>query len=261
MQKFKNILCHPSRIGLYHKDSPLIVIVYLFLFLCFLIGILAIKTYNTDYFDYSDSNYIVSVICANKNESNIEYKDHKLTGNSFIIADTNFECYFLANTDIKNVKNSGLIFIMNEDNMDIYYSYKLLKNIKYSDISTDYSFSIANVRANKTNDLYSIKGFYDYSFKNINNSYATGVFFSNILSILQYYFIFSVLVLALYSYFINPAIQFGVRAKLVIYDSLIYFIVMFLSVVFEASFLQYVALIFPLIYCSMTFAHILRVKR
>ncbi|MBR6072425.1 MAG: hypothetical protein IKP77_06335 [Acholeplasmatales bacterium] len=261
MQRFKNVICHPSRIGLYHKDSPLMVLVYLVLFLGFLIGMLAVKTYNTDYFDYSDSSYVVSLICNNKNETTCEYKNHKLIGSSFVVTDSEFECYFLSGVSIENIKNSGIVFIMNENDMKVYYGYGLLKSINYSDIDSDYSFSINDVRNNESSAIFNIKGFYNYVFNSINLNYANNVFIGNILSILRYYLIFSVLVLAVYSYFINPSIAMGVRAKLVIYDSLVYFIVMFFMIVFEAKFLQYVALIFPLIYCSMTFSHILRVRK
>ena len=261
MQRLKNILCHPSRIGLYHKDSPLMVIGYLVLFLGFLIGMLALKTYNTNYFDYSDSNYVTSLIYNNKNETTIEYKDHKLSGSSFVVTSDTFECYFLSGISINNIKNNGMIFIMNENDVNVYYRFRLLKTINYSDISTDYSFSINDVRKNDSNALFNIKGFYDCIFKSVDKSYASSVFLTNILSILQYYFIFSVLVLSVYSYFINPSISFGVRTKLVIYDSLVYFFVMFFMLAFEINFLQYVALIIPLIYCSVTFAHILRVRK
>lgn len=261
MQRLKNVICHPSRIGLYHKDNISIVLLYLFLFIAFLLGFLAIKAYNTTYFDNTDMDYIITLVENNKKEVNTEYKDHKLSGESLVVSSSSLECYFLPTIDINSVKTSEFVIFLKEDGYSMYYGYRLLSSGKYADIEADYSFTIANVRANDSKSVFSFKGLLDYVFTKSNSGYATHVFLVNMLQIFQYYFIFSVLVMAVYSYFINPGIAMGKRSKLVIYDSLIYFIVMFFTIAFEFQYLQYAAIILPFIYCSFTFSHIIRVRK
>lgn len=261
MQKFKNILCHPSRVGLYHKDSFLVVLIYLVLYLGVLIGILAVKTYNTTYFDYSDVSYITNMIEYDKSENNVEYKDYKLTGKEIIIKSSNFECYILGNTDINKIQNNGMIFFMKEDSISVYYAYSHLKTISYTDIKANYSFNTANIKNHDSKELYQLTGFFDYVLTDINTKYATHTFITNIVRILEYYFIFAVAIMAVFSFFINPDIRFDVRAKLVIYDSLIYFLIMGITILYNFSYLQYFAIICPLIYCATTFSHIMRVRK
>ncbi len=260
MQRLKNIICHPSRIGLYHKDSPLMIILYLFLFLSFMVGMLALKTFNTDYFDYSDAEYVISLVESDKKEITTKYENGKLTGDMLTVKDEGIELYFLTGMTINKITNSGMIVLLEEDNAKVYYKYSYMGTIEYKNLDSNMKFSINGIRSFNSDDIYNFRAFLYITFTSINTSYAKNVFITNIVRILEYYLIFAILVLMVFSYFINPGIRLDVRAKLGIYDSLIYFIIMFLSFAFEAQFLQYVALIIPIIYCNVTFSHIIRVK-
>ena len=260
MKHIRYIVCHPSKIALFYKDSALKVLLFFLLFVSILIGTMAAKTFTNQFFSNDDIDYIISLVDKNKDDINVSYKDYKLTGDSVAIKDTNYECYILTGDETK-ITNPGLIMFLREDSANVYYGYRLIGNIEYKNIGSNYQYLITNVRANNNIDRYNFRCFFHDLLSVSNTGYALTVFLSNIISLFQYYLIFSIIVLFVYSYFINPTISVNVRLKLLIYDSLVYFIVMFFTFAFQISFLQYDALFMPLIYCNVTFSHIIRVRR
>ena len=260
MKHLRYIVCHPSKIALFYKDSALKVFLFFALFASMLIGVLAAQTFTARYFDNDDIDYIISLFDKQKEEINIEYSNYKITGDPVAIKDTNFECYIMTGDETR-LDKSCLIMFLKEDNVNIYYGYRLIGKIEYKNIGYDYHFNVSNVRNGINIDKYNFRCFFYDLLMVGNTGYAFTVFLSNILGAFQYYLIFALVIMFIYSYFINPSISAGVRLKLIVYDSLVYFVVMFFTFAFQISFLQYVALFIPLIYCNVTFSHIIRVRR
>ena len=100
----------------------------------------------------------------------------------------------------------------------------------------------------------------DVVFERINTAYAT-FYFADAVSVGIIYFIMIWIVAFATSYFLNPAINAKVRMKLVMYSVSCFYLVMILSLMLNASWLQYVAIILPLIYSNITFAHIIKVGK
>ncbi len=259
MKHLRYITCHPSRIGLFHKDHPLVVFFFFIIFACLAFGALALRDFNTQYFGSSDIDYIVQTVVKDQTNTNIEYKDHKLTGDIALYKNNPLEIRVLS-TD-KKVDNSGLIIYMNENTTQVYYNYIQIGNIKYSDIPNDYSFTFAGVKDNNRTELYNFRCFIDYILLISNTGYAANMYLSNTLNVLLYYFIFAIVAVLIYSFFTNSQIAMGVRSKLIIYDSLIYFVIIFFTVCLNVSFLQYVAFFVPLLFCRSTFSHIIKVRK
>ena len=257
MRHIRFIICHPSKIGMFHKDNPFVVFLCFLLFASLLIGTLAIRNYNTRYFSNDDIDYVITTIEKN-NAVNCEYKDFKITGEKASIKNSPLEIRIL-NDD--KIDNSGLIIKLNENSAELYYNYIKISNIEYKYMDTNCSFTFTEVKNNTNNSNYNFRYFMNYIFINSNVGYASNVFINNILTGLLFYVIFGVVTVLIYSFFANPNISLSKRAKLVIYDSLIYFVVMTFTVIFNASFLLYVAMFLPIIYCNFTFTHIIRVRK
>ena len=59
---------------------------------------------------------------------------------------------------------------------------------------------------------------------------------------------------------INPLIGLGVRVKLGLYDSLIYFPFFMFSLFTNIDYFRYGGMLFALIYAYLTFSHIVKVR-
>ena len=259
MRHLRYITCHPSRIGLFHKDHPLVILLFFLLFSSILLGTIALKVFNTNYFSNGDIDYVQSTVVKYDSTLNIEYKDYKITGESVLIKKSPLELRILP-TESK-VDNNGLIMLLGTESAEIYYSYIKIGSVKYSDIPNNYSFTLAGVKSGDSASTYNFRCFMDYMFTKSNTGYAVNVFVNETLNVLFYYFIFAIIAILVYSFFANSQISFGIRAKLVIYDSLIYFVIMFFTIAFDISFLQYVAIFLPAIFCNLTFTHIIKVRK
>ena len=58
---------------------------------------------------------------------------------------------------------------------------------------------------------------------------------------------------------INPSIDRKVRAKLVLYDTAIFFVCAMLASLFNQGWIAYIGYVLPVIYTSITFRHIVKV--
>lgn len=258
MKHLRYILIHPSKIGLFHKDNFIVVILCFILFSALLLGALALKVFNTSYFNNQDYDYVINLVEQNGKNKNTEYANFNFHGEAITIKDSSFECYILTG-DENSIKNSGLNLFFKNTEVSVFYHFRLLGRFNYTELGKDISFKVNEL--NISNENYNFRILLDFIFTNVNRAYASTVYLSNVLSIYQYYLIFCLVVSLIYSYFSNPSIKFDVRSKLVIYDSLIYFFILFFMVSFDIGFLQYVAIFFPIIYCGITFSHIIRVQR
>ena len=259
MKHLRYITCHPSRIGLFHKDHPLVVFFFFILFAALAFGALALKDFNTSYFGSGDIDFVVSTVVRDETNLNIEYKNHTLTGDTALLTNKPLEVRVLASD--KKVDNNGLIIYLNENTAKVYYNYIQIGNIKYTDIQNDYAFTFAGVKENNRAHMYNFRGFIDYIFLASNLGYAANTYISDILNMLLFYFIFAIVAVLIYSFFTNSQIAMGVRSKLIIYDSLIYFVIMFFAICLNLVFLQYVAFFVPVVFCRSTFLHIIKVRK
>ena len=90
-------------------------------------------------------------------------------------------------------------------------------------------------------------------------NYRAVCFFSDFVNILIYYLI-SLVGCYFLAFLVNPKIERRFRIKLVLYDTLIYFVFLWFDMAFSAFWLLYVGMAFTLIYTIFTFTHIRAVR-
>jgi hypothetical protein len=58
---------------------------------------------------------------------------------------------------------------------------------------------------------------------------------------------------------LNPGIERKIRFKLSCYDTMIYFVLTWITVLYSAAWVEYISFVFPLIFAGLTFSHIRRI--
>lgn len=260
LERIKNCLCHPRMIGKYFKDKVSTVIITILLFFGVYACVLGMKTYSEDYFPDDAISIVVSEIFQG-NVSNIKY-DHKtgvLSGGSTVYKGNGFIVTFCdpENKDAKSLY-SDIAIMFNSDCVELYSTGFMVGKVSYKDINAG-DFSISGIKNNAVSDIYNFKVILRAAFDSSNLFFLTFDFFSELLTTALTY-LFSVLLLFFFSKYLNPTIEGKIRTKLCFYDGLIMFFVAILGVLFNASWLTFIAVIFPIIFGNITFKHIVRVS-
>ena len=140
-ERIVNSLVHPSRIALCFKDKvwqPISLVLGFFMLLLFVEGMIAI---NSTYFDRTLCNQVMSVVANIEDESNLIYKDNKLTGDPIKSENSDISIGFLVD-DLKY--NNGLMFNFFEDRVDVFYQRESIGSYSFSKF--DGEFSIKNIQ-------------------------------------------------------------------------------------------------------------------
>lgn len=257
-----DILCHPSRIGLYIKDKFYVVILMFIFFAVLFLGVLALKVYPSDYYSLENAENISFALSKSNMVPTIEYKDKKIVGEKsyMIVMDDFSACFLPENYSTNNeITKKSLNMAFYEDHVDIYYGSSLAKTTKYEDLTiSDFNFN--NVYKGVTKDRIHFEEFMFTFLDSVELHFKNTVYLQNSLIALGYYAI-ALFVSALFSFYVNPGIAMKVRWKLLVYDSLIYFFGMVFSVIFAYGIIEYIALVLPLIYTNITFRHIIRIRK
>jgi len=257
-ERIKNCICHPRLLGLYYKDSILKAIAALVGLFAFFMLFSVIIALNTNHLTYDDTKVVTNLILYS-DECDVKYDGRtcslsgtsaKFEGESYIVDFLSTENYSASNK---------MVFRFNAKNMDFIYSGYVVGTYTYSDYSID-DFSISRVQSGDITSTMQFQALLFEIFSDINPSYSAVVIANDAVVCLGYYLIVFVISLVV-SFFINGDIQGKVRAKLCIYSTLIYFLVMIIAIIYSAQWLQYVALCLPFIYTNITFSRIIRVKK
>ncbi len=260
LDRLIDCLCHPKWIGKYNKDKASIVFLTFMIFFLLYLIVFGVRCYTEQQFNESAYRSVASAMIRQDELDNI-YQDHKLIGTPTTIKEDGFLVYILPEDD-KAVKETGLFnfsvqMVLYADKAEVYYGIMRLSSIDYKDIDCP-NFDMKQISLNNDEDIYYFKIFIAAVLNSSNVAFQTMNFVNGAISSLFYYLII-VLCACFYATFINPTIDKPIRIKLVFYDSLIYFVVNLFASLFNFGWLTYVAIVFPLIYVTITFRHIVKV--
>lgn len=264
LERIKTSLCHPKYIGLFFKDKYYKVIALILIFLAFFSTAIITKSLLTDQFGNGQALSVEKAIQFSVDtngkkpelELSFDSKEQKFVGKMMSFNDNGVVVSFLKNEDIKSQNKVSIN--LHEDYYVIYYGYYKLGTGKYDNKELK-SFDVKGVQSGNIDDCIKFRSFLIIIFDTVQVPEALVISFQAIISNLVYY-VFVVVLCLLSAYFLNPAIEFKIRMKLVLYDSLSYFYWFVLALLFNVSWLQYVALIVPFLYTNITFAHIRRIR-
>ena len=264
LQRIKTSLCHPRYIGLFFKDKfHKIILLILLFFLVFTAGVFT-KTMLTDQFGNDEAIAVQKVIQysidSNGKRPTIDIKydasTKKVTGKPFVFKHEDVIISFLQDGNI--IDKDAISINFTENGYSIYYGYYFLGKGDLNDSALK-SFDLAKVQAGDTAECISFRSNLITIFDKYQYVEAAIIGAQAVISILVYYALIVILCL-LYAYFVNPSIEFKIRMKLVLYDSIPYFYWCLISILLGVNWIQYIACLVPFIYTSITFAHIKRIR-
>ena len=256
MQKFVDILFHPSHIVFYYKDKAYKVILWVLAFFCFVCGLFALYTYTSKGYDYDYISSFSSSLQTSQTSYNTKFEDNKLTGKTIIIKGNNVNVYFLKSDFANN--NLGLVMNFKEESVDIYYHTYFKKSLNYADLNIN-NFSFEDVRNNNRVAVLEFESLILRAVDVIDIYVKTVSLFEECIDVLILYAAIT-LFAVIFSIFINPPIDIKSRIKICMYDSLIYFAMMGLTLMVGISWMQYVAMALPLLFTLVSFKSIVRIK-
>lgn len=264
LERIKTSLCHPKYVGLFFKDKFYRVILLILFFFILFAGTIVTKCMLTDQFGSEQAFAVQKIVqystdsSGNKLVVNISFdaEENKIKGTKMNFKSDEAVIGFL--TDNTPSSQNVLSIYFQEDEYTIYYGYYKLGYGDYTNKDLK-SFDIAKVQAGDTVNCANFRAFLINIFDNVQYQEAAVISVQAIISNFVYY-IFVIILCLISSYFLNPAIQFNVRIKLVLYDSLTYFYWYIIAALISVTWLEYVALIVPFIFTNITFAHIRRIR-
>ncbi len=253
----KLAICHPKMIGMLFKEKISKVVGYVLIL--FGISVLAcgLKSYSTNHFDYDDAKQITTIITLS-DKGNVSY-DSNTSTLSGDVYQTSTESVVINVLNGEAYSQTRFVFNFLENGITVYYSKMKIADVKYTDINCK-SFTFENVSNGVVSDTVHMQQMVDQVLDKANIGYSNVSFLTDVLFMLLYYAII-IICSTLLSMFVNPDIAKNVRFKLIFFSTGIYFVIMSFYFIFAAEWIQYLAFILPMIYCNITFAHIIRVRK
>ena len=264
LERLKIILTHPTRIGLFFRDKIYIPILFLLTMLFLLVGVDLTYNINTNQFNYENAkafNYLVQYTLNDQKQKpvlNIAYDGtaKKITGDNHVFIGD--KMILAVNSNNIYQRNEYISINLTADGATLFEGFIKLGYVEYKSIDAK-SFNLTNVQNGEITDCLYFAEFVDKLFDKVQVNQALLHSLDNAITTAIFYF--GVLIFAIFaSYFINPPIEMRVRIRLVLYDTFSYLFVMLLVVLTRSSWLQYVALVFPIFYVNMTFSHIKKIR-
>ena len=256
-ERIKSIICHPRYIGKYHNDKVWKILLYVLLFFMLYLAVFGVRTFTENPLGEEADRIIISDVISSQSQSiTYDSENHTLKGNEFSIVNDSYAFYVLPTREVKQAL--GLVnIILDETKGYVYYGTYLVSEIEYTQIFVD-SFSFDGVSSNNTKDIFYFRSFINEVLNSSFGFFRSMNFVEGIVqSITMYLMLF--FLSFIFAKIINPTIEKKVRAKLVLYDTIIYFVVAMISSLFNVGAFIYVAYSLPVIYTSITFRHIVRV--
>lgn len=257
--RIMDIFVHPSRIVFYFRDKAYIVIIHLIVFISLALGVTASVAYSGDYIDRRIGAGFEEMIFTASSVANVKYENYELSGDAQTITYDAFRAYFNYN-EPKEYTRDMFVIVFSKETVKGYYYRDVLFEKKYKDLKYDYSFEFNDIKAGNNDKKIEFTDFMTAFLDNFEKDYATQVFIGGIATVAEFYIIALVLML-IFSFFVNPTIKFDVRAKLIIYDSLIFFFIFSFAYILNVEFFEYLAVGFALFYSNITFRHIIRIDK
>lgn len=252
--KFKNILCHPSRIGMYILDRFTSIIGYFFFFFVITTCFFAANDLSKTKFNGNTANAVVDVLLKVDTIKDTTFKDKKLTGTKEIIDTEGVRIYFNDSAHLNQDHGMKLILVFSQSEANAYYSSIHLGKIIYAESEIqDFTFeeihnkSIAN-RLELETIIQSLLNASDGNFRAL-------YFWQDLLNMLLFYAV-ALFLCYVVATIANNTIEPKFRKKLVVYDSLIYFFGVWLSILYDVSWLLYFGIFLACVYTVITFSHI-----
>lgn len=257
LERIKSIICHPRYIGKYHNDKVWKILLYVFIFLVLYLAVFGVRTFTENPLGEEANTIIISdVISLQRYNVKYDSNTHLLTGEETTIVKESYGLYVLPQTEVK-VSPFSVNIIMKEDKAFICQGAKVVSEIKYSDIAVG-DFTFEGLSKNNPTDIYNFRVYLYLILESSFTYYRTLNFVQGAVEAIGMYALMFLLAF-IFAKLINPTIEGKVRAKLVMYDTIIYFVVAILTCLFNVAGLIYVAYSLPIIYTSITFRHIVRV--
>lgn len=253
----KLAICHPKMIVMLFKEKISRVVGYVLIL--FGISILAcgLKNYSTNHFDYDNAKQITTIITLS-DKGNVSY-DSNTSTLSGDVYQTSAESVVINALNGEAYSQNRFVFNFLEKGVTVYFSKMKIAEVKYTDIDCK-SFTFENVSNGVVTDTVHMQQMLDQVLDRANVGYSKVSFFIDVLFMLLYYAIIIVCSILL-SIFVNPDIAKDVRFKLIFFSTGIYFVIMSFYFIFGAELIQYLAFLFPMVYCNITFAHIIRIRK
>lgn len=258
LKRFQISICHPSRIGLFYKDTFGKAIIYLISLFLIYTGICAATTFGYDNFTYSDAQ-AVSELIYRADTTTIEFDTNtdKITGTPVKYRAEGLIVNFLVNENYSNTIETVLRF--NETSVEVLYAGYIIKEVQYSKINVD-SFKLEDVRLGDDKATCDFQDMIDYILEQVDTEFGFVNLFNAVLNGLTTLVMVYIISLVA-SYFSNPSIGGKIRAKLCLYCVGVYYVFMLMAVLFNVSWLTYVAMFAPVLYANRAFSHIIRVDK
>lgn len=256
LDRIRDCICHPKIIGRYNRDKIGKILLFVLFFFFVYVVVFGVRTFTENPLE-GKGNELTSLVIS-KQDKTVEYDSETfiLTGDFVKIETENVGLYVLPNEDVY-INSYILNVVLEEDMAYVYFGDIEISSISYKDIQTK-DFSFENISSNESKDILYFKMFiegilessYDY-FRMIN--FVEGVISTASLYLMLF------LVCFLFARMVNPTIEGKVRAKLVLYDNVVFLVFTILASLFNQGWLAYVAYSLPMIYTMITFRHIVRV--
>lgn len=256
IDRFIDCLCHPKWIGKYNKDKPGIVFLMILFFFMLYLLVFGIRCYTEKPFDDYSYQTITSAL-VNQKELQVEYKDHKLEGKSYVIKEEGFNVFILPQESPTNYKVTDISIVLKEEEARIYLSSFQIASLSYTSLR-NFEINFQEICNNDAVAIYDFKNFIADILDSASLSLQSITFAEGVITEILFYLVI-VLCCSFYAMLINPTIDAPIRYKLCFYDGLIYFVVGIFASLFNAGWLSYISFVVPIIYVSITFRHIVKV--
>lgn len=267
LDRIRDFIGGPRWIGKYFKDKGIVVFLYIMLFFVAYALVLGVRSYSTEYFDEESVTAVASCIVQGE-KSSIAYDADKavFSGTATKYVGDGFSVSFFPVEDNTNklppnqlvIEPSYVNIVFEERYAVIEFGGMAVSKINYSSINAD-SFSLTDVQRNDIDALYNFKLIIKAVLMSSNVFFNTYNMFSDIMGNIMIFFVTFILLYFFVSKRVNPGIEGNVRAKLCFYDCIIFLVFCLLAALFNLSWLTFVGMAFPFIYCNITFRHIVRV--
>lgn len=259
MKKLITILCHPSYIGMYLADKIQQALLFLTFFFVIATALYATKDLLTPISSPNVANKISEIVLAQDSLKDTKYENHKLNGSKAIIDIDGVYVIFNDSAYVNNNNGLVLILVFSQSEANGYYRGRNLGKFVYEDSNIE-NFTFENIKSsNDSIERMKLEVFVLSLLNSIELNYRSEFFWNDFLNMLILYLV-TLVVCYIGSIIRNPEIDAKVRRKLVLYDTIIFFLFSWFEVLYGVYWLQYVGMGLALIYTVLTFSRIKKVS-
>ena len=257
LNRIKDFLCHPSRIGLYHKDKGIVIALHIIVMIILMIIVAGVSTINQTYFTKEDANNICTLAMTASDESSLEFENKKLNGSESVLTSEFVDLVFLGDGTIpKSSDKISLHFF--EEKVNVYLGSDLLNELSYNNIMFN-DFAFKDLKNNDLSAKFSCMDLMFSTLKSVERDFLNFNLISGIITyVLSYAFL--VLIVVSFSYMSKPDLSLGIRMRICIYGTLIYFLFIIFKICFKTSLFELLAFMVPVFYTNTAFSRIIKVK-